>query len=42
MKSIKCLKCGNEVAIDIAHAQDEEGEVFVCPKCGFEFRYTDK
>ena len=42
MKKVKCVKCGNEVVIDIARARDEEGEVFVCPKCGFEFRFVDK
>jgi len=42
MKKIKCVKCGNEVEIDISKALDEEGEVFRCPNCKQKFRYTDK
>lgn len=42
MKKIKCVKCGNEVEIDISKALDEEGEVFLCPHCKQKFRYTDK
>ena len=42
MKSVKCLECGNDVMINIANAQDENGEVYMCPECGFKFRYTDK
>jgi predicted RNA-binding Zn-ribbon protein involved in translation (DUF1610 family) len=41
-KTIKCPKCGGTVEIDIARAVDEEGEVFVCPECGFQMRYTEK
>ena len=42
MAKAKCPKCGQEVEIDIAKAVDENGEVFVCPHCGFKFRYCDK
>ena len=39
---IKCIKCKEDVTIDIAKALDEEGEVFRCQNCGQIFRYTDK
>lgn len=39
---IKCIKCNNEIQIDIAKAIDDQGEVFRCPNCGFIFRFTDK
>ena len=42
MKQVKCAKCGTDVTIDIAKAVDENGEVFVCPNCGFKFRFTEK
>ncbi len=42
MEYVKCLKCGNDVEINIARAIDENGEVFHCPVCGFNFRYTKK
>lgn len=42
MKQVKCVNCGGQVTIDIAKAIDENGEVFVCPHCGFKFRYCDK
>jgi DNA-directed RNA polymerase subunit RPC12/RpoP len=42
MEKVKCIKCGEEVTINIANAQDENGEVFVCPNCGQVFRYTHK
>lgn len=41
LKTIKCPKCGADVCIDIAHAADEEGEVFVCPECKWHMRYTE-
>lgn len=41
-KTIKCPKCGADVEINIAHAVDEDGEVFVCPKCQYQMRYTEK
>ena len=42
MKTIKCVKCGHDVVINISNAIDENGEVFVCPNCGQKFRYADK
>ena len=39
---VKCVKCNNDVEIDIAKAVDENGEVFKCCCCGFEFRYTER
>ena len=42
MTKLNCIRCGGEVEINIANAQDENGEVFVCPHCGFKFRYTDQ
>ena len=38
---MKCVKCNNEVKLDIAKVLDEEGEVYRCPHCGFMFRYAD-
>lgn len=42
MKYIPCPKCKKEVEINIKNAIDEEGEVFHCPHCGWDFRYTTK
>ena len=42
MKKVKCVKCGNEVEINIANAVDFNGEVYVCPECGYKFRFVDK
>ena len=42
MKKVKCIKCHNEVEINIANAIDEEGEEFKCPHCGQLFRYAEK
>ena len=42
MKTVKCPKCGSDIEINIAHAVDENGEVFHCKKCGYYIRYTDK
>ena len=39
---VKCVRCGNNVKIDISKATDENGEVFLCPHCGFQFRFTEK
>ena len=39
---IKCPKCGANVEINIAKAVDELGEVHMCPKCKYQFRYVDK
>ena len=41
-KTIKCPKCDAAVEINIAQAVDEDGEVFVCPKCNYQMRYTEK
>jgi len=40
MNVIKCPKCLEEIEVNIAKAIDEHGEVFICPKCRFEFRYS--
>ena len=42
MKTINCPKCNFPVEINIVSAVDEQGEVFVCPKCGYKFRFADK
>lgn len=42
MEKVKCIKCGEDVTINIANAQDEDGEVFRCPNCGQVFRFTHK
>lgn len=42
MEKVKCIKCGNDVEINIAKAEDENAEVFRCPNCGQIFRYTHK
>lgn len=42
MEKVKCVKCHNDVEINIANAQDEDGEVFICPNCGQTFRYAKK
>lgn len=39
---VKCVKCGNNVELDISKAIDENGEVFLCPHCGLTFRYAEK
>lgn len=39
---MKCVRCDNDVTLNIAMAVDEEGEVFRCPCCGFVFRFTEK
>lgn len=39
---MKCVKCNNDITLNIATAIDEEGETFRCPYCGFKFRYTEK
>ena len=42
MEKVKCVNCGTDVEINIANAQDENGEVFICPNCGQVFRYANK
>ena len=40
-KKINCPRCNNPVEINLAKSADEEGETFMCPSCGFIFRYVD-
>ena len=42
MEIIKCPKCGKEVKIDIANSISDDGEVFQCPYCKYQFRYVEK
>jgi uncharacterized protein YbaR (Trm112 family) len=44
MTTIKCPQpeCDELITIDIAKSVDENGEVFVCPKCKQKFRYAEK
>jgi predicted RNA-binding Zn-ribbon protein involved in translation (DUF1610 family) len=42
MLKVRCPKCNTDVVIDISKAIDENGEVFKCHNCGWDFRYTDK
>lgn len=39
---LKCPKCGKETEYFINDAIDEEGEVFMCKYCHYQFRYTEK
>ena len=39
---VKCIRCGNNVKIDISKAIYKNGDVLLCPNCGFHFRYTEK
>lgn len=40
MTITKCPKCGNVTEINISHAIDEHGEVYICPNCKYQFRYA--
>ena len=42
MVIIKCPKCQKDVEINLINATDENGEVFRCPHCHYEFRYALK
>ena len=42
MKIIKCPKCGKEVKIDIVNSISDDGEVFRCPHCHYDFRYVEE
>ena len=42
MEKIKCPKCNADVVISIEKAIDTEGEVFMCPNCGFDLRFAQK
>lgn len=38
MKNIVCCpKCKNEISIDLTNAIDELGEIYICPKCKWNF-----
>lgn len=41
-KIVQCPKCKADVKIDISDAIDENGEIYICPKCGYQFRFTNK
>jgi uncharacterized protein YbaR (Trm112 family) len=40
MDIVKCPKCKKPVTINIANSVTEDGEVYMCPHCKFEFRYV--
>ena len=40
MRTIKCPKCSKEFDINIANSITDDGEVFMCPHCGWKIRYT--
>ena len=40
MNIINCPKCKKELQIDIANSISDDGEVFKCPNCRYEFRYA--
>lgn len=42
MKTVNCPKCNNLVEINISNSISEDGEVFQCQKCGWQFRYVEK
>lgn len=42
MIHVNCPKCGKEFNTDISKAIDSEGEVYMCPKCSFKFRFVEK
>ena len=42
MEKIKCPKCNADIDVSIENAIDAEGEVFMCPNCGFDLRFTQK
>lgn len=37
MEKIKCPLCEQEFDDDVRNRADENGEIKVCPKCGFQF-----
>ena len=37
---IKCPKCHKNVTIDISESISDDGEVFRCTHCGWNFRYV--
>ena len=42
MMTIKCPKCNNEFELNIANSITDDGEVFMCPHCHYNIRYTEK
>ena len=40
MKIVKCPKCKKEVVIKIQNSISEDGEVYRCHHCGWDFRYV--
>lgn len=41
-KKIVCPKCNQEFEITISNAVDEDGEVYICPKCHWAIRYVSE
>lgn len=39
MDIIKCPKCHEDVEINIERSITDDGEIFECPHCGFQFLY---
>ena len=39
MDIIKCPKCHEDVEINIECGITDDGEIFECPHCGFQFLY---
>jgi predicted RNA-binding Zn-ribbon protein involved in translation (DUF1610 family) len=37
---MNCPKCKEEVPLDVWKAIDEDGEVYLCPHCGWKFRFA--
>lgn len=42
MDKIACPNCNKEVVIDISKSVSDDGEVFRCPHCHYDFRYVEK
>ena len=42
MDIVKCAKCKEDVTLDYVNAVTDDGEVWMCPKCGYKFRYVTK
>lgn len=40
MDIVTCPKCNSNVEINISKSITDDGEVFKCPNCGYEFRYV--
>lgn len=37
-----CPKCGYPTNLDLSKSFSDDGEVFICQKCGYKFRYAEK